>query len=233
MHPKVRVDQPGNCPQCGTTLEPVSPAVADGADAGDDQPLQDFQRRFYWSLPLTVVVFVLALVGNQLALFDRGTQNGIELAFTLPVVLWAVWPFCVRGAQSIAHRSPNMWTLIGLGTGSAFVYRVVATVAPQVFPASLVSMRRVAVSFEAAAVIISLTLLAQMLEGMARSQTSAAIRSLLRLAPKTARRLAEGDALIGAALDTSGALVMRADMVGTRTVLASIVQLVEQAQRAR
>jgi hypothetical protein len=105
-------------------------------------------------------------------------------------VLWAGWPFFVRGAQSMINRSPNMWTLIGLGTGAAFVYSVVATVAPQVFPASFVSMGRVAVYFEAAAVIISLTLLGQILELKARSQTSAAIKSLLGLAPKTARRIA-------------------------------------------
>jgi hypothetical protein len=111
------------------------------------------------------VVFVLAMFGHRLALFDRGTQNWIELVLSLPVVLWAGWPFFVRGAQSIVHRSPNMWTLISLGTGSAFVYSVVATVAPQVFPASFVSMGHVAVYFEAAAVIISLTLLGQMLEG--------------------------------------------------------------------
>ena len=109
---------------------------------------------------------------------------------SLPIVLWAGWPFFVRGAQSIVNRSPNMWTLIGLGTGAAFVYSVVATVAPQVFPASFVSMGRVAVYFEAAAVIISLTLLGQILELKARSQTSAAIKSLLGLAPKTARRIA-------------------------------------------
>ena len=112
------------------------------------------------------------------------TQSWLELVLTLPIVLWAGWPFFVRGAQSIVHRSPNMWTLIGLGTGAAFVYSVVATVAPGVFPASFVSMGRVAVYFEAAAVIISLTLLGQILELKARSQTSAAIKSLLGLAPE-------------------------------------------------
>ena len=107
---------------------------------------------------------------------------------TLPVVLWAGWPFFVRGVQSVINRSPNMWTLIGLGTAAAFAYSVVATVAPGLFPESFVSMGRVSVYFEAAAVIISLTLLGQMLELKARSQTSAAIKSLLGLAPKTARR---------------------------------------------
>ena len=117
------------------------------------------------------------------------TQSWIELVLSLPVVLWAGWPFFVRGVQSVVNRSPNMWTLIGLGTAAAFVYSVVATIAPGVFPASFVSMGRVSVYFEAAAVIISLTLLGQLLELKARAQTSAAIRSLLGLAPKTARRI--------------------------------------------
>ena len=108
---------------------------------------------------------------------------------SLPVVLWAGWPFFVRGAQSVLQRSPNMWTLIGLGTGAAFVYSVVATLAPGVFPASFSSMGRVAVYFEAAVVIISLTLLGQLLELKARAKTSAAIKSLLGLSPKTARRV--------------------------------------------
>ncbi len=286
MHPEIRQDKPGSCPKCGMTLEPVLPAAGGGEDPNEE--LENFQRRFYWTLPLTLVVFVLAMFGKQLALFDRGTQNWIELAVTLPVVLWAGWPFFVLGAMSIVHRSPNMWTLISLGTGSAFTYSVIATVAPQVFPASFITHGHVAVYFEAAAVIISLTLLGQILEGKARSQTSAAIKSLLGLAPKTARRLkddgtehdvpladvqagdklrvrpgekvpvdgvvlegrsavdesmltgepmpvgkAKGDPLIGATLNTSGALVMRADKVGAQTVLAGIVQMVAQAQRSR
>ena len=284
MHPEIRQDHPGNCPKCGMTLELAVPTL----DEDENRELIDFQRRFYWTLPLTIAVFVLAMFGHRFALFDRGTQDWIELVISLPVVLWAGWPFFVRGAQSIVHRSPNMWTLIGLGTGSAFVYSVVATVAPQVFPASFVSMGHVAVYFEAAAVIVSLTLLGQVFEGKARSQTSAAIKSLLGLAPKTARRLADdgteqdvpladvhvgdklrvrpgekvpvdgvvieggsavdesmltgepmavgktaGDTLIGATLNTSGALVMRADKVGAQTVLAGIVQMVAQAQRSR
>ena len=108
---------------------------------------------------------------------------------SLPVVLWAGWPFFVRGAQSVLQRSPNMWTLIGLGTGAAFVYSVVATLAPGVFPASFSSMGRVAVHFEAAVVINSLTLLGQLLELKALAKTSAAIKSLLGLSPKTARRV--------------------------------------------
>ena len=113
----------------------------------------------------------------------------IEFALSLPIVVWAGWPFFSRGWQSVVNRSPNMWTLIGLGTGAAFVYSVAATVTPNAFPDSFISMGRVAVYFEATAVIISLTLLGQVLELKARSQTSAAIKSLLGLAPKTARRL--------------------------------------------
>jgi len=185
MHPEIRQDHPGNCPKCGMSLEPVMPAL----DEAENPELLDFQHRFWWTLPLTVVVAVLAMVGHNLGWFEMATQSWIELVLTAPVVLWAGWPFFVRGAQSVLNRSPNMWTLISLGTGSAFVYSVVATAAPQVFPDSFVSMGRVSVYFEAAAVIISLTLLGQLLELKARSQTSAAIRSLLGLAPKTARRI--------------------------------------------
>jgi len=284
MHPEIRQDHPGNCPKCGMTLEPVLPAL----DDAENPELVDFKHRFWWTLPLTVVVTVLAMFGHRLGWFDMARQSWIELFLTLPIVLWAGAPFFVRGAQSIINRSPNMWTLISLGTGAAFVYSVVATVAPQVFPASFVSMGRVAVYFEAAAVIISLTLLGQILELKARSQTSAAIKSLLGLAPKTARRIAAngtesdvplthvhvgdllrvrpgekvpvdgvvvegsssldesmltgellpvtkrvGDKLIGATMNTSGALVMRSEHVGSTTVLAQIVQMVAMAQRSR
>ena len=154
MHPEIRQDHPGNCPKCGMSLEPVLPDL----DETDNPELVDFQRRFWWTLPLTAVVTVLAMFGHRLAWFDMATQSWIELVLTLPIALWAGRPFFVRGAQSIVNRSPNMWTLISLGTGAAFLYSVVATVAPQVFPESFVSMGRVAVYFEAAAVIISLTL---------------------------------------------------------------------------
>jgi Cu+-exporting ATPase len=168
------------------TLEPLIPELA-----GEENPeLVDFQRRFWWTLPLTVVVTFLAMFGHQLGWFNMAVQSWVELVLTLPIALWAGWPFIVRGVQSIVRRSPNMWTLIGLGTSAAFAYSVVATVAPQVFPDTFISMGRVAVYFEAAAVIISLTLLGQILELQARSQTSAAIKSLLGLAPKTARRIA-------------------------------------------
>jgi Cu+-exporting ATPase len=284
MHPEIRQDHPGNCPKCGMTLEPLLPEL----EEQENPELKDFQHRFWWTLPLTVVVTVLAMFGHALGWFDMAVQSWIELVLTLPIVLWAGWPFFVRGAQSITNRSPNMWTLIGLGTGAAFVYSVVATIAPHVFPDSFLSMGRVAVYFEAAAVIISLTLLGQLLELKARSQTSAAIRSLLGLAPKTARRIGAdgqeddvplahvhvgdllrvrpgekvpvdgtvvegssaldesmltgeplpvtkrvGDKLIGATLNTSGALVMRSEHVGSATVLAQIVQMVAMAQRSR
>jgi len=284
MHPDIRQDHPGNCPRCGMTLEPLIPELEDE----ENVELQDFTRRFWWTLPLTVVVTVLAMFGHQFALFQPGPQTWIELTLSLPIVLWAGLPFFVRGAQSIIHRSPNMWTLIGLGTGAAFFYSVAATLAPQSFPASFMSMGRIGVYYEAAAVIISLTLLGQMLELKARSQTSAAIKSLLGLAPKTARRIRadgaeedvpisnvhvgdllrirpgekvpvdgivtdgssavdesmltgepipvtkrSGDKLIGATLNTSGALVMRSEKVGSQTMLAQIVQMVAAAQRSK
>lgn len=286
MHPEIRQNQPGSCPKCGMTLEPLLPIADEGED--ENPELKDFQRRFWWTLPLTVVVTVLAMFGHQLALFSITTQTWVELVLSLPIVLWAGWPFFSRGWQSVLNRSPNMWTLIGLGTGAAFLYSVLATVAPQIFPASFISMGRVGVYYEAAAVIISLTLLGQLLELKARSQTSAAIKSLLGLAPKTARRVRDdgteediplnhvhvgdllrvrpgekvpvdgvvvegsssvdesmltgeplpvskrsGDKLIGATLNTNGALVMRSERVGSTTMLAQIVQMVAQAQRSK
>jgi Cu+-exporting ATPase len=284
MHPEIRQSLPGNCPKCGMTLEPLIPE----SEEEENPELRDFQRRFWWTLPLTVIVTVLAMFGHQFQWFETGTQTWIELILSMPVILWAGWPFFERGWQSVVHRSPNMWTLIGLGTGAAFVYSVVATVAPNAFPDSFLSMGRIAVYYEAAVVIISLTLLGQVLELKARSQTSAAIKSLLGLAPKTARRIREdgaeedvpithvhvgdllrvrpgekvpvdgvvtegssavdesmltgeplpvtkriGDKIIGATLNTSGALVMRSERVGAATMLAQIVQMVAQAQRSK
>jgi Cu+-exporting ATPase len=185
MHPDIRRDKPGTCPKCGMALEPELPSLEDE----DNPELIDFQRRFWWTLPFTVIVTVLAMFGHRLGWFETATQTWIELVLSIPVVLWAGFPFFQRWAQSIANKSPNMWTLIGTGTGAAFLYSVVATVAPGLFPSSFVSMGRVAVYFEAAVVIISLTLLGQLLELKARSQTSAAIEALLGLAPKTARRI--------------------------------------------
>ena len=185
MHPRIRQPRPGNCPICGMTLEPVLPIVG----MEDTSELDDFTRRFWWTLPLTLVVFVLAMAGHRLALLEPQAQSWVEMVLATPVVLWAGWPFFVRAAQSVVNRSPNMWTLIGLGVAIAYVYSVVGTLAPQIFPASFAEHGRVGVYFEAAAVIVSLTLLGQLLELRARSQTSAAIRALLELAPKTARRI--------------------------------------------
>jgi len=185
MHPEIRQDHPGNCPKCGMALEPLLPEL----EEEDNPELRDFKRRFWWTLPLTIIVTFLAMFGHQLNLFDMTVQSWIELVLSIPVVLWAGWPFFLRGWQSVINHSPNMWTLISLGTGAAFIYSVVATVTPEIFPNSFVSMGRVAVYFEAAVVIISLTLLGQVMELKARSQTSAAIKSLLGLAPKTARRI--------------------------------------------
>ena len=187
MHPEIRRAAPGDCPICGMALEPLMPSLD---DEGSPE-LDDFTRRFRWSLPLTIAVVALAMGAHRLALFEPAQQNWIELLLSAPVVLWAGWPFLARGAQSVKNRSPNMWTLIGLGVLAAFAYSVVATVAPQVFPASFFEHGRIGVYYEAAAVIVSLTLLGQMLELRARGRTSAAIKSLLGLAPKTARRLDE------------------------------------------
>lgn len=190
MHPEIVQASAGTCPKCGMALEPMQPSL----DEQENPELVDFRHRFWRTLPLTLCVFVLAMFGHQLHWFDMTTQSWIEMVLSIPVVLWAGWPFYVRGWQSIQHRSPNMWTLISLGTGSAFIYSIVATLTPSSFPESFMSMGRVAVYFEASAVIISLTLLGQMMELQARSQTSAAIKSLLKLAPKTARRiLASGE----------------------------------------
>ena len=185
MHPEIRQDHPGNCPICGMTLEPVIPELSEE----ENPELVDFQKRFWWTLPLTAVVFILAMFGHRYSWMEPSVQSWVELVLATPVVLWAGYPFFKRCAQSFIHRSPNMWTLIGLGTGAAYVYSVVATVAPGVFPEAFAAHGRVGVYFEAAAVIISLTLVGQVLELRARSQTSAAIKSLLGLAPKTARRL--------------------------------------------
>ncbi len=284
MHPQIRRDAPGSCPICGMALEPLMPLP------NDDQPpeLADFRRRFWWTLPLTIVVTVIAMGSHRFFDGSLPQQSWLELLLSAPVVLWAGKPFFERALRSIRLASPNMWTLIGLGVAAAFLYSVAATVAPDAFPAALAQDGKVGVYYEAAAVIVSLTLLGQILELRARSQTSAAIRALLKLAPKTARRMAPdgseadiplahvhvgdmlrvrpgekvpvdgtvlegdsavdesmltgeplpvskrpGDKLIGASLNSSGSLVMRAEKVGSQTVLAQIVQLVAGAQRSR
>ncbi|KFL37890.1 hypothetical protein N788_01595 [Arenimonas donghaensis DSM 18148 = HO3-R19] len=166
-------------------LEPMQPSLED-----DDNPeLADFTRRFWFTLPLTAIVLVLAMVGHRFTGLDPLVRTWVELVLTTPVVLWAGWPFFVRGVASLRTGNLNMWTLIGTGVAAAFGYSVAATLAPGWFPASFQEHGRVGVYFEAAAVIVSLTLLGQLLELKARSKTSAAIKALLRLAPKTARRI--------------------------------------------
>jgi len=284
MHPQIRQAGPGTCPICGMALEPEMPNLG----AGEFPELRDFGSRFWWTLPLTVVVLGLAMFGQHAPGLSNGIRTGLELALSAPVVLWAGWPFFERCASSIRNRSPNMWTLIGIGVAAAFGYSVIATIAPGIFPADFHEHGRVAVYFEAAAVIVSLTLLGQLLELRARSKTSTAIKALLGLAPKTARRVsadgteadvlleqvAVGDVLrvrpgeklpvdgivvegrssvdesmltgepvpvekdagsrvIGATINGTGSLLIRAEKVGANTVLAQIVQLVAQAQRSR
>ncbi len=284
MHPEIRQDHPGTCPKCGMALEAEMPSL----DEGDNPELVDFRRRFYFTLPFSLAVFALAMLGHGLQLFAPPTQNWVEFLLAAPVVLWAGMPLLIRGVQSIQLRSPNMWTLIGLGTSAAFIYSAIATIAPQVFPAEFQMHGRVGVYFEAAAVIISLTLFGQILELNARAKTSSAIKSLLGLAPTTARIIEAdgsehdiplahvhvgnqlrvrpgekipvdgvvvdgssavdesmltgeplpvskraGDKLIGATLNTTGSLIMRAEKVGSQTMLAQIVQLVAQAQRSK
>jgi P-type Cu+ transporter len=186
MHPQIRQGAPGICPICGMTLEPVMPAL----EEAENPELVDFRRRFRWTLPLTVAATALAMFGHRFVHGGLPYQGWIEFLLTSPVVLWAGWPFFVRGVQSVVRRSPNMWTLIATGVTAAYAYSVVAVVAPGLFPPSFFMDGRIGVYFEAAAVIVSLTLLGQILELKARSQTSAAIKSLLGLAPKTARRIA-------------------------------------------
>jgi Cu+-exporting ATPase len=284
MHPQIRQEGPGTCPICGMALEPEMPSLEDE----DNPELRDFSRRFWWTLPLSVVVLALSMFGHYLPGLTATTRTWLEFALSAPVVLWAGWPFFVRCVQSIRNRSPNMFTLIGIGVAAAFGYSVVATIIPGIFPASFLDRGRIGVYFEAASVIVSLTLLGQMLELRARSRTAGAIKGLLGLAPKEARRLRDDgteedipladvhvgdrlrvrpgekvpvdgeviegrssidesmltgesipvektvdDSVIGATLNGTGSLVIRARKIGSDTVLAQIVQLVAQAQRSR
>ena len=284
MHPQIRRLQPGHCPICGMALEPEMPTLEEERNP----ELEDFTRRFWWTLPLTVLGVALAMGGHRFLPLAPGTISWVELVLSAPVVLWAGWPFFVRCVESIGHRSPNMWTLIGIGVAAAFVYSLLATLVPELFPDAFHEGDRVAVYFEAASVIVSLTLLGQMLELRARSQTSSAIRALLGLQPKTARRIAAdgteedvplvnvhvgdvlrvrpgekvpvdgivtegrssvdesmltgepipvekvaGARLIGATINGTGSLVMRAEKIGSQTMLSQIVQMVAQAQRSR
>jgi len=301
MHPEIVGSEPGACPICGMALEPRTVTLKD-----DNPELRDMSRRFWISLTLTAPLLAIAMSSMLWPSFfmaaitvDRGDLAvgtslssilpWLEFVLATPVVLWAGWPFFQRGWASIVNRSTNMFTLIAMGTGVAYVYSVVATLFPQIFPSSFRSMaNRPDVYFEAAAAIVTLVLLGQVLELRARSHTSSAIRALLDLSPKKARLLREdgsendipladvkpgdrlrvrpgekipvdgvviegssavdesmitgeslpvkktvGSRVIGATINRMGALVMRAERVGSETMLAQIVQLVSQAQRTR
>jgi Cu+-exporting ATPase len=290
MHPEIRQQGPGNCPICGMALEPLEVT----AEAGPNPELVDMTRRFWIGLVLTVPIVVLEMGAHFPGLglhhlVSPRTSVWLQFLLGTPVVLWAGWPFFVRGWQSVANRSLNMFSLIALGTGAAYLYSLVATFVPGVFPEGFRGPDgTVAVYFEAAAVITVLVLLGQVLELRARERTGGAIRALLNMAPKTARRLKEngedeeiplaevqvgdrlrvrpGDSvpvdgevlegggavdesmvtgeslpvkktpsskLIGATVNGTGSLVMRADKVGSDTMLARIVAMVAEAQRSR
>jgi P-type Cu+ transporter len=188
MHPQIRQPGPGTCPICGMALEPELPT------AGPNPELFDMTRRFWIGLALAIPAVALEMGGHFTdlhMLIGRNVSNWLQLAFATPVVLWAGWPFFVRGWQSVLTRNLNMFTLIAMGTGVAWLYSVIATLAPNIFPTAFRGPEgAVAVYFEAAAVITVLVLLGQVLELRAREQTSGAIRALLDLAPQTARRIA-------------------------------------------
>jgi Cu+-exporting ATPase len=290
MHPEIVRDKPGSCPICGMALEPRTTTL----DEPPNPELVDMTRRLTWSIAPAALVLLLGmsdvLSGQPLAhaLSSRALQ-WIELVLATPVVIWAGWPFFERGVASVVHLSLNMFTLIALGTGTAYLFSVVATLAPGLFPASLQSRGgTVGVYFEAAAVITVLVLVGQVLELRARSRTGSAIRSLLGLAPKSARRVradggdedvpldrvragdrlrvrpgervpcdgtvVEGSSFVdesmitgeptpvekspgsratGGTVNGAGGFLMRAERVGTDTVLAQIVRLVSEAQRSR
>jgi Cu+-exporting ATPase len=189
MHPEIRQAGPGFCPICGMALEPVIAT----AETGPNPELIDMTRRFWIGLVLSLPVVALEMGGHLTGLghlLSQHASNWIQLLLATPVVLWAGWPFFERGWSSLRTRNLNMFTLIAMGTGVAWAYSVVATLAPQIFPAAFrIGGGAVAVYFEAAAVITVLVLLGQMLELRARETTSGAIRALLDLAPKTARRI--------------------------------------------
>ena len=288
MHPEIRQVGPGSCPICGMALEPLTVT----AESGPNHELIDMTRRFWVGLVLAVPVVVLEMGGHITGLtmiLGQQISNWVQFALATPVVVWAGWPFFVRGWQSLLTRNLNMFTLIALGTGVAWVYSVIATFVPQIFPAAFRQMDgSVSVYFEAAAVITVLVLLGQVLELRARDRTSGAIKALLGFTPKTARRVgadgndedvalehvAVGDFLrvrpgekvpvdgeitegrssldesmvtgesmpvtkevgakvIGGTLNASGGFVMRAEKIGSETMLARIVQMVADAQRSR
>ncbi len=193
MHPQIRQPGPGNCPICGMTLEPLTVT----AEAGENHELADMTRRFWIGLVLSLPVLVLEMGGHVPALGLHGLvspqlSTWIQFALSTPVVLWAGWPFFARAWASVVHRSLNMFSLIALGTGSAYIYSLFGTFAPGLFPTDFHTMGgTVAVYFEAAAVITVLVVLGQVLELRAREQTGGAIRALLKLAPATAHRLTQ------------------------------------------
>ena len=290
MHPQIVRDEPGSCPICGMALEPM------GVPTGDEGPnpeLVDFTRRF-WVSALMAVPLLLIAMGPMVGLPFRhwiGERVAVWLEFALatPVVLWAALPFFRRGYDSFVNRSPNMWTLISIGVGAAYVYSVVATLVPGIFPAQFRGEGGVVpVYFEASAVIVALVFLGQVLELRARERTGSAIRALLDLAPKTARRIdddgseadvpleeihagdrlrvrpgdsvpvdatveegrssvdesmitgepvpvekVEGDTVTGGTINKNGTLIVRAERVGSETVLSQIVGMVAKAQRSR
>jgi P-type Cu+ transporter len=288
MHPEIVRSEPGNCPICGMALEPRE---ITGNEVNPE--LADMSRRFWisvaLSLPLLALMVSELLPGMPLQhLLSGRIWAWIELVLAPPIVLWCGWPFFERARQSLVHRSPNMFTLIALGSGAAYFYSVIATIAPQAFPSSFRQTDgQVGVYFEAAAVIIALVLLGQVMELRARSQTSSAIKALLGLAPKTARKIENGsesdiplsDVKVGdrlrvrpgekvpvdgivedgrSSIDESmitgepipvekeagakvtagtvngtGGFVMRAERVGTDTLLSQIVKMVSEAQRSR
>ena len=204
MHPEIRKVGPGSCPICGMALEPLMVT----AESGPNPELVDMTRRFWIGLVITLPIFGLEMGGhlaNLHMLLGKQASNWTQLLLATPVVLWAGWPFFVRGFQSLLTRNLNMFTLIAMGTGVAWVYSIIATVLPDIFP---VTFREadgsVAVYFEAAAVITVLVLLGQVLELRAREQTSGAIRALLDLAPKTARRMRTDDTDEEIAIDMIG-----------------------------
>ena len=191
MHPEVQSPTPGDCPKCGMALEPV----AGSAETGPSPELQSMTRRFWGSLVFTLPLLLLAM-GELLPFWPRdgvispAADRWAQFALATPVLLWGGWPFFVRGWQSLINRSLNMFTLIGMGTGVAYTYSAIAMLAPQIFPASFHAHGGgVGLYFEAAGVIVTLVLLGQMLELRARERTSGAMRALLDLAPRTARRI--------------------------------------------
>jgi Cu+-exporting ATPase len=287
MHPEIVRDAPGACPICGMALEPMTNA----ARQEENPELRDMTRRFWMSVLLGVplVAYAMLRMGPLAHLLTTHAGTWLEFVLATPIVLWCGWPFFVRGWASVKFRSPNMFTLIAMGVGVAYVYSAVATIMPGIFPPSLRGMHgRPEVYFEAAAAIIVLVLLGQVLELRARSHTSSAIRALLDLSPKLARIMRDdgseydvpleqvkvgdklrvrpgekipadggvldglstvdesmvtgeampvekraGDKVVGATVNGTGWLLMRAERVGSETLLAQIVQMVSNAQRSR